>query len=181
MYEMLDSSRRLRQPFIDDVYDFVSKAINQVSYIPDGGVRCSCVKCCCEKILKPSHVRSQHGFQPNYRVWVYHGEAGTNEVNLSITSTSYDNIKRDEDFGSLADMVNNAYMQESDIRTRYVNVIEDVEEQPNAEAQKFYDMLSSAHQPIYDGTTQSKLLISIRLLCARTNWHTTEKCLDYLI
>ena len=76
-------------------------------------------------------------------------------------------------------MVNNAWMQESDIRTRYVNVIEDVEEQPNAEAQKFYDMLSSAHQPIYDGTTQSKLLISIRLLCARTNWHTTEKCLDY--
>jgi len=34
-------------------------------------------------------------------------------------------------------MVNNAYMQESDIRTHYVNVIEDMEEQPNAKAQKF--------------------------------------------
>jgi len=36
---MLDSSRRLRQPFIDGVHDFVSKAMNQVSYISDGGVR----------------------------------------------------------------------------------------------------------------------------------------------
>ena len=84
----------------------------------------------------------QHGFQPNYRVWIYHGEPRTNEVNLNIASTSYDNIRHDDDFGSLVEMVNNAYMQESDIRTRYVNVIEDVEEQPNAEAQKFYDMLA---------------------------------------
>ena len=60
-------------------------------------------------------------------------------------------------------MVNNAYMQESDIRTRYVNVIEDAEEKPNVEAQKFYDMLVSTHQLIYDGATQSKLSIAIRL------------------
>jgi len=52
-------------------------------------------------------------------------------------------------------MVNNAWMQESDIRTRYVNVIEDVEEQPNVEAQLFYNILASAHQPIYYGATQS--------------------------
>ena len=164
MYEMLDSLRRLRQPFINGVHDFVSKAMNQVSYIPDGGLRCLCVKCCCEKILKPSHVKShmlQHGFQPNYRVWVYHGETKTNEVNLNIASTIYDNIRRDDDFGSLSEMVNNAYMQESDIKTRYVNVIEDVEEQPNAEAQKFYDILPSTHQPIYDGATQSKFSIAI--------------------
>ena len=79
----------------------------------DGGIRCSCVKCCREKILKHSYVRShplQHDFQPNYSVWVYHGEAGTNEINLNIASTSYDNIRRDDDFGSLAEMVNNAYM-----------------------------------------------------------------------
>jgi len=131
------------------------------------------VKCCYEKILKPSHVRIhllQHGFQLNYRVWVYHEEAGTNEVNLNIASTSYDNIRHNDEFGSLAEMVNNAYMRESDIRTHYVNVIEDVEEQPNTKAQKFYDMLTFAHQLVSDGATQSKLSITIRLLGARTNW-----------
>jgi len=67
-------------------------------------------------------------------------------------------------------------MEESDIISRYVNVIEDEEQQPNVEAQKFYDMLEFAHRPIYDGATESKLSISIRILGARTNWHTT---LDY--
>jgi len=108
-------------------------------------------------------------------------EVRTNEVNLNIASTIFDNIRRDDDFGSLSEMVNNAYMQESDLRTRYVNVIEDVEEQPNAKAQKFYDMLASTHQAIYDGATESKLSIAIRLFGARTNWHTSEKCLDYFI
>jgi len=134
------------------------------------------VKCCCEKILKPSHVRShlfQHAFNPTIGYGFYHREVWTNEVNLNIAFTSYHNIRRDDYFGSLAEMVNNAYMQESDIKTRYVNVIKDVEEQPNTEAQKFYDMLASAHEPIYDGATQSKLSIAIRLFGARTNWHTT--------
>jgi len=43
MYEMFDSSKRLRQPFINGVHDFVSKAMNQVSYIPDERVRCNVV------------------------------------------------------------------------------------------------------------------------------------------
>ena len=102
-------------------------------------------------------------------------------ITLSIASTIYDNIRCDDDFGSLVEVMYNAYMQESDIRTCYVNVIDDVEEQPNIEAQNFYDMLASAHQPVYDGETQSKLSIATRLLGARTNWHTTEKCLDYFI
>jgi len=45
----------------------------------------------------------------------------------------------------------------------------------NTEAQKFYDMLASANEPVYDGATESRLSIAIRLLASRTNWHTTEK------
>jgi len=46
---MLDSLRRLRQPFINGVHDFVSKAMDQVSHISNGGIRCPCVKCGCRK------------------------------------------------------------------------------------------------------------------------------------
>jgi len=42
-------------------------------------------------------------------------------------------------------------------------------------------MLGSTKEPIYDGATESRLSITIRLLAATTNWHTTEKCLDYFI
>jgi len=54
-------------------------------------------------------------------------------------------------------------------------------EHPNAEAQKFYDILASANEPVYDGATEFRLSIAIKLLASRTNWHTTEKGLDHFI
>ena len=41
-------------------------------------------------------------------------------------------------------------------------------------------MLACANEPIYDGATESRLSIAIRLLAARTNWHAPEKCLDFI-
>jgi len=87
-------------------------------------------------------------------------------------------------FGSVNDMLYDAYMQVSDIRLRYENLdYDDIfeEQSPNAFAHKFYDMLASANEPIYEGATKSKLSIVIRLLATRTNWHAPEKCLDYVI
>jgi len=75
-------------------------------------------------------------------------------------------------------------MQETNITSHYGhmdNEDEYVEESPNAEAQKFYDMLAAANEPIYDGATESKLSVAIRLLGARTNWHIPKKCLDHFI
>jgi len=128
----------------------------------------------CEKILPPSHVRAhllQYGFKPNYTVWVQHGEEMSSEDNVG-------------NIGSMTNMVNDAYMQEADITSHYGhmdNEDEYVEESPNAEAQMFYDMLAAANEPIYDGATESKLSVGIRLLVARMNWHTPEKCLDHFI
>jgi len=90
---MYDSSRRLRQRFIDDVYDFVSKAMNQAQNVEDGGIRCPYVKCICENILQPSYVRAhllRNGFQPNYIVWFYHGEERSNQSIQNYASTNYD-------------------------------------------------------------------------------------------
>jgi len=77
MYERLDPSRRLSKQFITGVSEFVSKVMDQTFYTLEGGIRCPCIKCVCEKILPPSHVRAhllQHGFKPNYTAWVQHGK-----------------------------------------------------------------------------------------------------------
>ena len=77
MYERLDPSRRLSKQFITGVSEFVSKAMDQTFYTLEGGIRCPCIKCVCEKIIPPSHVRAhllRYGFKPNYTVWVQHGE-----------------------------------------------------------------------------------------------------------
>jgi len=95
MYDMLDSSRILKQQFINEFFYFISMAMDKTLYIKDGGIKCPYMRCICQKILKPSHVRAhllEYGFQPYYHVWVYHGENRPTNDNLNYASTSYDNM-----------------------------------------------------------------------------------------
>jgi len=57
MYNMLDPLRRHMKEFIDWVTNFVSKAVEEPSFILDGGIRFQCVNCKREKIQKASYVR----------------------------------------------------------------------------------------------------------------------------
>jgi len=112
MCDMLDSLRRLKQRFIDEVFEFVSIAIDQPSYVEDEGIRCPCVRYFCQKILKPSHVRVhqlEYGFKPYYHIWIYHEENRPTNDNLTYASTSYDNMNYDGYFGSVTKMVYDAY------------------------------------------------------------------------
>jgi len=176
MYDMLDPSKRLKQQFMDGVFEFMSTTMDQPSYIEDGGIWCPCVRCICQKILKPSHVRAhllQYGFQPNYHVWVYHGEDRPTDDSIGYASTSYENMNYGANFGSITEMVYDAYMQVTDITTHYENVQSEemnIGEAPNVEV-KFYDMLAFANEPVYDGATESRLSVAIRLLASRTNWY----------
>ena len=77
MYERIHPSRRLSKQFFTRVSEFVSKAMNQTFYTIEGGIRCPCIKCVCEKILLASHMRVhllQYSFKLNYTIWVQHGE-----------------------------------------------------------------------------------------------------------
>jgi len=126
----------------------------------------------------------QYGFQPNYHVWVYHGEDQPIDHSIRYASISYENTNYGANFGLVTEMVYDAHMQVADITTHYENVqSEEMNrgESPNAEAHKFYDMLASANEPVYDGATEAWQLIAIRLLAFRINWHTTKKCLDHFI
>jgi len=92
---MLDPSRRFREEFIIGVHEFFSTAMNQACYTLDGGIKCPCVRCICEKTLKPSHVRAhllQYGFKPNYKVWTDHGKERQNEDNFGYASTNHGNM-----------------------------------------------------------------------------------------
>jgi len=104
--------------------------------------------------------------------------------NAGYACSSHGRTKVIDNVCSMTNMVYDAYMQEADITSHYGdmdNNDEYVEESPNAEVQRFYNMLAAANEPIYDGAIESKLSIAIKLLTARTNWHTPEKYLDYFI
>jgi len=70
----------------------------------DGGIRCPSIRCKCEETLPPSHVRAhflQCGFRPNYIVCDKHGEESSNEDNVGYASTSYEETKLVDNFGSM--------------------------------------------------------------------------------
>ena len=113
MYERLDPSRRLCKQFIIGVSEFVSKAMDQTFYTLEGKIRSPCIKCVCEKILPPSHVRAhllQYGFKPNYKVWVQHGEEMSSEDNAGYASSGHGRMKPVDNIGSMTNMVYDAYM-----------------------------------------------------------------------
>jgi len=160
--------------------------MEQNYYILDGGIRCLGVKCKCRKIHKPPQVRAhllQYGFMPNYDIWVNHGEDGSNVQNFGYVSCSYENMNCGHQFVSVTEMVYDAYMQTCNLMHVEVNTGNEnlYEEPPNDEAQRFYEMLAGANEPIYEGAIKSRLTIAIRLLVARINWHVPKKCLDHFI
>ncbi|KAG2396187.1 hypothetical protein LR48_Vigan09g256700 [Vigna angularis] len=78
MYDRCYSGRRgLKEAFVEGVEQFLQTARQYKYYVPDGGIRCPCMKCECTRILKDEVVRVhlyQKGFMPNYTVWTFNGE-----------------------------------------------------------------------------------------------------------
>jgi len=100
------------------------------------------------------------------------------------THISYDNMHRVGQFGLETEIMYDVYMKLTDIRSHYNKLDNEVMhegESPNTKAQKFYDMLASTYEPIYEGAMKSRLSITLRLMIARTDCYTAKKCLDYFI
>ena len=82
-------------------------------------------------------------------------------------SSDEPNMDYEDHFTFMHQMVHDALRLVVDIEQEDFNE----EELSNSDAQRFYEMLISANQPIYEGSKVSKLSISMRLLAAQTNWH----------
>jgi len=56
----------------------------------------------------------------------------------------------------------------------------EADQEPNRDARRFYDMLESAKQPIYDGCKegQSPLSLASRLMSMKTDYNVAESCMD---
>ncbi|KAG7572425.1 Transposon En/Spm-like [Arabidopsis suecica] len=57
---------------------------------------------------------------------------------------------------------------------------ENIIEEPNIDAQRFYDMLDAANQPIYEGCRegQSKLYLASRMMTMKADNNLSENCMD---
>ena len=139
-------------------------------------LRCPCKKCHNRKFLKLDDVRVhlfRKGFFLEYYVWNRHGEP-YESMNSEQSTCHLTRVVDVEPTNSYRQMILDA------IGPKFENDF--MEEAPNLNAQKFYDILNAVDEKLWDGcTTHSQMSAVARLLHMKSEHHFSERCYDDFI
>ncbi|KAK2352694.1 hypothetical protein QL285_090412 [Trifolium repens] len=155
MYDAVNLYRHgLKDNFVTGVDEFVKKAMAHPNFLVEGGIRCPCVNCKCIDLATPREVKLhlyRVGIKPNYYVWTEHGEVNPNE-NFRGHSSRGRHVSDEDQLDAMYQMLHDAIRPLTDVPHFNANIGNEAsmeDEEPNSEAQLFYDTLISANQPIY--------------------------------
>ncbi|CAH9117021.1 unnamed protein product [Cuscuta epithymum] len=176
MYQRKDEGGYLTQVFIKGVDIFVNFAKSKPDFMDGNKIRCPCTKCHNRQYQEVDTLKLhlvKHGFVPNYFFWNRQGET------LSDNSPTRDHAFENQNFG-FEDMPSCSYRQmvmdaagPDFIPTRIMD------EEPNAEDKKFFDMLEATDKPLWPGCEKlSQLSIVSRLLNIKSEFRLSEQCFD---
>jgi hypothetical protein len=182
MYDRKNPGKRLvKARFLDGVEEFVTYAMSQDIVKSEGGIRCPCLKCMCGDIQSPNEVRKHLemvGFMNDYYVWRHHGEEEPSNIStqfdVNTHASSSGGPTECQNFGRMDDMLGDAL----GVNLAYEGGGEE-EIIPNEKALKFYSMMKEVNEPLFEGSSDSKLSMCVRLLAARSNWNVPEDCLEF--
>jgi len=159
-----DSPQGLRRmDYCNGVQGFINFATSIPMNFTNGGIRCPCRKCKIKNFLHQDVVMMHlltKGFMEDYRCWYAQGELfvpNESMVERVVGSTSSaSNVHEGENDNSnpYKNMVMNA------IRMNEGKVCECtiIEEEPNADATRFFDLLKDSEEPLWDGCTNHNKL-----------------------
>ncbi|XP_047170715.1 uncharacterized protein LOC124839018, partial [Vigna umbellata] len=183
MYDRCHRGRgALKESFVLGVEEFITKACEKERYRRDRGLRCPCLKCDCTKILNERVVKVhlyKVGFKPKYFIWEDHRKRileddVENHESWMGVETKGDPINQ---FMTMEDMVHDALRQNESCQA---TTSKKIEEASNEDTQRFYNILLDANQPLYEGASDSKLSMCVRLLACKSNWNIPNQCLDFI-
>ena len=124
----------------------------------------------------------KNGFKHNYWIWSNHGKemshVDLNDDNSYMdVSSSVEYVAQGEQFILMQEMVCDALRKSKTFEAPNSN---NIEEPPNEDTQRFYNLLVEANEPLYEGALDSKLSISTRLLACKSNWNVPDQCLEFI-
>ncbi|KAK1369954.1 hypothetical protein POM88_036046 [Heracleum sosnowskyi] len=143
MYNRIEKGL-VRSEFRDGVLRFVDFALHQPGCTDGAKIKCPCIlpKCRNKRYLEVDEVMihlCRKGFIPHYEVWSSHGERF---------------VHKDTHVGESSNRV--------DYRGDYIQMVMDaagpemfdveMDEEPNPDAKKFYELLDAASKPLYPGS-----------------------------
>ncbi|XP_021716717.1 uncharacterized protein LOC110684586 [Chenopodium quinoa] len=149
--------------------DFVKGVDEFLKYVKDhpessnpNEVRCPCFKCKNKWLWDAETVKIhlyRKGFVPNYYAWMFHGEGfpgvpegPSNEYREMV----FDAFGHNEDQGHS----------------------KEVEEEPNAQAKHFLDLLKASEQPLYEGSSLSVLEMDTRITSLKCEYKLPHRCVN---
>nr|GMC99858.1 uncharacterized protein LOC109168299 [Ipomoea batatas] len=151
----------LTEEFLAGLETFIQFATSQHSWMDGERIKCPCNQCKCQntKFLDVPTVKfhlAKYGFVSDYYVWRFHGECNLRvDVEQDVGAPSQ--MTSEESSNAYHTMVMDAAGPEFNV--------DEIEESPNPEAQKFYDMLKATDQELWPGSkNHSQLSLVARLM-----------------
>ncbi|XP_054817658.1 uncharacterized protein LOC129317338 [Prosopis cineraria] len=189
MYSRRDESGKgLNKKFIDGVEQFVAFVLSQPNLVSNGQIRCPCSKCDNKKFLEYEIVKVhlyRHGFVPNYDPWSYHGEPlHYDDVDYEVARDIEERVEGANETRDDVILENPYYTMILDAVGPSVNPNTNIEldDPPSHNAQKFYEMLETAKEPLYEGCSRHTPLSAIsRLLNIKSEFNLSENCYNCIL
>jgi len=164
-----DSPQGLRRmDYCYGVQGFINFATSIPRNFTGSGIRCPCRKCENKKYLHQDVVMMHllhKGFMENYQYWYAYGEVFVSESERTMEETVV---------GSTSS-ASNVHEATNDNTNPYRNMVMDamrmnqgndgqcpiVEEEPNADAARFFDLLKDSDEPLWDGCMNHRKLSAV--------------------
>jgi len=173
--------------YCNGVQGFINFATSIPRNFTDSGIRCPCRKCKNLKFLHQDVVMIHFltkGFMEDYLCWYAHGElfvpneSMEEQVVGSTSSASNMHEVGNENSNPYRNMVMDAMrMSEGNVRECPI-----VEEEPNADATRFFDLLKDSDELLWDGcTNHSKLSAVAQVFTIKSNHRLSEAGYDKII
>ncbi|XP_028074698.1 uncharacterized protein LOC114277071 [Camellia sinensis] len=162
---------RLSRDYMQGIKEFLEFASHNVSN--DGTISCPCMRCVNSYMLTLEVVHHHlvfYGISPGYNCWYLHGEI-MSATTSSRTSQSHEEIR--PEYGDIRDMLRDVFPMHTQNMDEYAEEsnlpepsdqgpsVQRPQEDPNEDAQKFYDLLKDAEKPLYEGCKNFSKLSAI--------------------
>ncbi|XP_045833662.1 uncharacterized protein LOC123924740 [Trifolium pratense] len=171
----------LTNTFYEGVEFFILHACGLDQFKNEGTIRCPCLICDCRRSKTPNEVMNhlyKKGFRKNYFYWTSHGEERPASIPITHPPPSvYGRSGCGENLRSYERMVMDAAGP-----SFADNHEQSMEETPNDKTQAFFDLLSAAQSPLFEGcTSHSELSASLQLLTIKAEHNISQEAFNKIV
>jgi len=183
-----DSPKGLRRmDYCNRVHGFINFATSIPRNFTGGGIRCPCRKCQNKKYLHQDVVMMHllhKGFIENYQCWYAHGEVFVSKRRMEEmvveSNSSASNVH--EAANNNTNPYRNMVMDAMRMNQGNVSQCPIVEEEPNVDATRFFDLLKDSDEPLWDScTNHSKLSVVAQVFTIKSDHGLSEAGYDKII